>query len=200
MIAFLLRADSFERPKSFASLYLLRQQQLSTTHRTVYQSGSSLKRVISTLMAHKSQTSTASFSGTSSSVQASTHPRASDWAWQSADLLLSLLKCQRLMALWSIKLLSALWFLPSLLRLLHAQIFLSDGPHHSALFIVGVIWDSLTELIFNFRRLLKVLFSPFLFIFRESERTTNYEQRKQEWYYEAGFELELPKQTPRLNI
>ncbi|ROI84198.1 hypothetical protein DPX16_19970 [Anabarilius grahami] len=69
MIAFLSRANPFKRPKSLASLYLLCQQQLSTTHRTVYQSGSSLKRVISTLMAHKSETSTASFSGTSSSFQ-----------------------------------------------------------------------------------------------------------------------------------
>ncbi len=103
LITFLSRADPFKHPKSVASLYLQHQQQLSTTHRTIYQSGSSVKRVVSTLMAHKSGPSTASFSGTSSSFQ-----RASDWAWQSAGLLLSLLKCQRLMALWSIELLSTL--------------------------------------------------------------------------------------------
>ncbi len=69
LIAFLSWADPLKHPKSLASLYLQRQQQLSTTHRTIYQSGSSVKRVISTLMAHKSGPSTASFSGTSSSFQ-----------------------------------------------------------------------------------------------------------------------------------
>lgn len=69
LIAFLSRADPLKHPKSLASLDLQRQQQLSTTHRTIYQSGSSVKRVVSTLMAHKSGPSTASFSGTSSSFQ-----------------------------------------------------------------------------------------------------------------------------------
>lgn len=161
MIAFISRANSFKRPKSLASLYLLCQQQLSTTHRTVYQFGSSLKRVISTLMAHKSETSTASFSGTSSSFQRGSGEHSSKGFglglaehWPPAlPAEMSEIDGAVIYKAPVSSVVSS--FAPQLLQ---AQNFLSDGLHHSALFIVGVIGlkrGSLTELIFNFRRVLK---------------------------------------------
>lgn len=167
MIAFLSWANPFKRPKSLASLYLLCQQQLSTTHRTVYQSGSSLKRVISTLMAHKSETSTASFSGTSSSFQRGSGEHSSKGfglglaeRWPPAlPAEMSEIDGTVIYKAPVSSVVSS--FAP---RLLHAKIFLSDGLHLSALFIVGVIGlkrDSLSELIFNFRRVLKLTFFPF---------------------------------------
>lgn len=135
-IAFLSWADPFKRPKSLASLCLLCQQQLSTTHRTVYQSGSSLKRVISTLMAHKSETSTASFSGTSSSFQRGSGVHSSKSfrsglaeRWPPAlPAEMSEIDGAVIYKAPVSSVVSS--FAP---RLLPAQIFLSDGLHHSCI-------------------------------------------------------------------
>lgn len=140
-MAFHYRADSFKHPKSLVSLYLQCQQRLSTTHRTVYQSGSSLKRVISTLTAHKSEPSTGCFSRTSSSFQRSSGEHSS----KGFRLGLAELWPPALAAEMSEIDGAVIYKAPvssvvssSAPQLLHAQIFLSDGPRYSELFIVRV--------------------------------------------------------------
>lgn len=148
-MAFHYRTDSFKHPKSLVSLYISSasrgfQQHTGQSISQVHHWNVSYRHLWPINQNHQ-QAALVGRHLHFSAVQASARLKASDWAWQSAGLLLSLLKCQRLMALWSIKLLSALWFLPLLLSYcmlrFSFQMGHSDSDFHSELFIVRVTFE-----------------------------------------------------------